>query len=80
MGIPRKRAFEATTFGTSNGFKALSMPCNIETLNIEKITNQSQQMSEAAKARVAALNVNQAETVFSDAPAGSRLPKPCKKT
>ena len=58
MGIPRKRAFEATTFGTSNGFKALSMPSNLETLQIEKFTNQTQQLSEAAKARVAAMNAN----------------------
>lgn len=37
-------------------------------------------MSDEAKARVASMNRTYEDTVFSDCPAGSRMPKPFKKT
>jgi len=52
MGIPRKRQFEGTQHGTSKGFQELSVPSNLETLKIEKDTNQHQLMSDDIKARV----------------------------
>ena len=58
------------------------MPCNVETLRIEGETNDMLAMSNSFKQRVASMSQTQPPGAFqlADMPAGSRMPKPFKKT
>ena len=84
MGLTRKRAFDKSQHGLSKGFEELAMPSNKEALMIEFNEKRSQQMADDHKLRIAQMSKNANQNIvagpLTDEPAGSRVPKPYKKT
>lgn len=83
MGLTRKRAFEKGQHGLSKGFEELAMPSNKETLLIEFNEKRALKQAEEHKLKIAQLsaaNRSYCGGPLTDEPAGSRVPKPFKKT
>lgn len=82
MNIPRKRAFANSMHGPSTEFQKCGLPANREIMHIEQRANELQLMNDARKKQVQQ-RMGQTFTAgmdLTETPAGSRVPKPFKKT
>ena len=81
LGIPRKRAFDNTQHGVSKGFEELAVPSNKETMMIDFNQKILEKKDKEYKTMVATMSPTYGSKGFDvDQPAGSRMPKPFKKT
>lgn len=81
MGIPVRKRFDTTQHCLSKGFEALAVPSNRATLLVDFQDRTNLQKVEENKRRVNRLSQTmQAPLSSLEMPAGSRIPKPFKKT
>ena len=82
LGIPRKRCFDTTQHALSPGFEQLAVPSNKEIMLIEYQEKMHQLKADNIKAQVRAMGMTFSPETLQrgDEPAGSRMPKPFKKT